>query len=83
MYHMELKNHIELLKYLVIYIKKSYIFLALFPRFTLITHIVARYIFVCKIYSCIGTPLVLLVILKLRKLIAIKNDTKRKETFLL
>ena len=36
MYHMELTNHKELLKYLVIDIQKTHIFSALIPRFTLI-----------------------------------------------
>ena len=36
MCYVELTNHIELLKYLVIYIQKPYIYLALFPRFPLI-----------------------------------------------
>ena len=36
MYYAELANHIELLKHLVTYIQKTYTFLALILRFTLI-----------------------------------------------
>ena len=36
MYYVELTNQIKLLKYLVIYMKKTDKFLAFYPRFTLI-----------------------------------------------
>ena len=47
MYYMELTNHIELLKYLIIHKEKTDKFLAFFPRLTLI------YLFRKKVSLCV------------------------------
>ena len=70
-------------KYLVIYIQKTYIFLALILRFTLIDSYFQKIFSVSKIYLYEGTWSVLLHVLKVKQLIAINNDIKIKETILL
>ena len=67
------RSPIDILIYLVIYVH----FLSLHGQ----THIVIRFLSVCKIYSYVGRWSVLFDLLKLKKLIAINNDIKIKQTF--
>ena len=64
MYYMELRNHTELLIYLVIYIQ--------FPDLHQYTHIVTRFLSVPKIYSYVGTCSVLFDLLKLKQLLLLR-----------
>ena len=73
MCYMELRNHIDILIYLAIYIT--------FSDLHEQTHIVIRFISVSKIYSYVGTWSILFDLSKLEQLIAINNDIKKKQTF--
>ena len=73
MCYMELRNHIDILICLAIYIT--------FSDLHKQTHIVIRFIFVSKIYSYVGTWSILFDLLKLKQLIAINNGIKKKQTF--
>ena len=73
MYYMELRNHIDILIYLAIYIN--------FSDLHEQTHIVIRFISVSKIYYYVGTWSILFDLLKLKQLIANNIDIQKKQTF--